>query len=132
MKPLAVSEKKTYHTVDELDISGALRIAVASSVLGTSLVVGVFGLATISVHLDEVESTVKTARKLGDIDIKRELAVEQVELLVVRGASGSHKVDTGTNVLLLSRSDKLEGQGVTAGGNTVSTYEGKNELKSGF
>jgi hypothetical protein len=90
MKPLVVDEEKTYDTVDELDVPGALRITVASSVLGTSLVVGVLRETTISVHLDEVESTVETARKLGDVDIKGELAVEQVEHLVLRGASGRH------------------------------------------
>ncbi len=54
----------TYHSVDELDVTGALRVAVSRSVLGTRLVGWELGQTTVGVHLGEVESTVKTARRL--------------------------------------------------------------------
>lgn len=95
---------------------GTLRIAVASSVLGTSLVGGVFGHTTISVHLDEVESTVKTTRKVGHIDVESEFLVLEFEHLVLGIAR--HKVYTRTDV---GSRHELEGKSVTTGGDTVST-----------
>lgn len=68
---------------------GALRIAVSSSVLGTGLIVGVLGLTTIGIHLYKVKSTVKTAGKLGDIDVEGELLVLGLEHLV-SGVGGIH------------------------------------------
>lgn len=104
-------------TVDELDVVGALRIAVTSSVLGTGLVVALVQ-ATVGSHLDEVESTVQTARKLGDIDVESELLTNKVEHLVL--GVGLHEIGTRTNVAgVLSLGDELEGQSVTAGGDTV-------------
>jgi len=43
---------------DELDVVWALGVTVASAILGSSLVGGVFGLASVSLHLDEVEGSV--------------------------------------------------------------------------
>jgi len=48
-------------SVDELDVVGALGIAVTGSELGTGLVVALAD-ATVCGHLDEVECTVQTAR----------------------------------------------------------------------
>ncbi|KAL3295588.1 glycosyl hydrolase family 7 [Colletotrichum asianum] len=42
---------------DELEVASALGVAVSSTVLGTGLVGGVLGHATVLVHLDEVEGT---------------------------------------------------------------------------
>lgn len=97
---------------------GALRIAITSSILGTGLVVGVLGLTTIGIHLYKVKSTVKTAGKLGDIDIEGELLVVGLEHLVA-GVGGVHEVDTRTNVLAGALSDKLVCEGITAGGDAV-------------
>jgi hypothetical protein len=47
--------------VDELEITRALRVAIAGTVLGTGLVAGVLGRTTILIHGDEVQSTVETA-----------------------------------------------------------------------
>lgn len=47
--------------VDELDVVGALGVAVTSSVLSTGLVVSLVE-ATVGSHLNEVQSTVQTAR----------------------------------------------------------------------
>lgn len=51
----------TYLAGDELEITGALGVAVTRAVLGTSGVAGVLGLATIKVHGDKVQSTVQAA-----------------------------------------------------------------------
>jgi hypothetical protein len=68
--------------MDPLEIMRALSIAIASSVLGTSLVGGVFRFISISRHLNEIESTVKTARHVGDIHIECELLVLELEHLI--------------------------------------------------
>ena len=117
MKPL-VDEKQTYHTVDELDIPGTLRIAVASSVLGTSLVVRVLRKTTVSVHLDEVESTVETTGKLRHVDVESELLVLEVEHLVFRVRG--HEVRARSNVLLGRLGHELEREGIARSGDTVS------------
>lgn len=108
-------------TVDELDIVWALSIAVTGTVLSTSLVTRVAGLSSIGVHLREVESTVQTARKLGDIDIEGELLVEEVEHLVGL-VLVVHKIDTGTDVGgVLTLGDEAEGKGITGSGDTVGS-----------
>lgn len=63
----------TYNTVDELDIAGALRVAVSGTVLGTSLVGRELGKTTVEVHGDEVQSAVQAAANVGDIDVEGEL-----------------------------------------------------------
>lgn len=96
----------------------ALSVAVTSTILGTSLVVWETRLSSILVHLDEVESTVETARKLGDIDIEGELLVQELEHVVLVGAG--HEVDTGTDVgTILMLGNKLQAQAVSGGGDTV-------------
>ena len=92
----------------------ALSIAVAGSVLGTSLVAGVGGETTIGNHLGEVESTIDTATDTRDVDVKGELLVEGLEHLV--GGVGRHEVDTRSNV---GASLELEGQGIARGRDTV-------------
>ena len=104
----------TYLAVDEFDVLRALGVAVTSSVLGTGLVVGERGLATILSHLDEVESTVDTAGKVGHVDIEREFLVQKLEHLVVLVIR--REVDTGANV---GAGDEFEGEGIAAGGDTV-------------
>ena len=115
----------TYHSVNELDVTRALRVAVSSSVLGTSLVSWELGQATVGVHLGEVESTVQTARKVGNIDVEGELLVEKLEHLVGRVAC--HEVDTRTDVLLGRSGHELEGEGVTAGRDTVGACINTNQ-----
>lgn len=53
--------RSTYQAVDELEVTGALAVAVSRSVLGTSSVGGVLGHATVGIHGNEVHSTVQTA-----------------------------------------------------------------------
>ena len=84
------------HPVDELEILRALSIAVTGTVFGTSLVGGVLRHATVLGHLREVQSTIETAGKVGDVHIKGELAVQKLEHLVV--AVILHEVDAGTDV----------------------------------
>jgi len=67
-------------SIDELEIVGALGIAVASAVLRASRV----GARSSSIggHLREVESAVQAARKLRNVDVESELLVEQIERFV--------------------------------------------------
>ena len=96
----------------------ALSIAITCSVLGTGLVGRVFGHTTISVHLDEVDSTVQAAGQLRHVDVEGELLVEKVESLVP--AVGVHEVDTRTNVLAVGvLGDELQCECVAAGGDTI-------------
>ena len=69
---------------DELDVLGALRVAVTSSVLGTNLVPREARHTTIGIHLREVDGTVKTARKVRHVDIESEFHVLHVECRVLR------------------------------------------------
>jgi len=104
-------------SIDELDISGALRVTITSSIFGTSLVGGELARTSISIHGHKVESTVHTTGKLGDIHIKCELLTEQFEHLVV-GLVG-HQVETGADVLLLTLGDKAEMKRVATGGDAI-------------
>ena len=107
------------HTVDELDVVGALGVAVTSSVLGTSLVVALVD-TTVGSHLNKVESTVQAARQLGDVDVEGELLADEVEHLVLGVAL--HEVGTRTNVgRVRALGDELEGQRIAAGSDTVGT-----------
>lgn len=109
-----------YLAIDELDIVGALGIAVSGTVLGTSLVVGVFRFTTISSHLDKVHGTIETAGELGDVDVEGELLVIGLEHLV-SNIGGVHQIDTGADVRAGALGDELVGERVTAGGDTVHT-----------
>jgi hypothetical protein len=107
---------KAYLSVDELDIVWALRIAVSGSVLGTSLVARVLGHTTVGFHLREVDGTIETAAKVGDIDVEGEFLVLEFEHLV--GRLAGHQVDTRTNI---GTGHELEGKSITRGGDTIGT-----------
>jgi len=109
----------THLAVDELEISWALRIAITSAVLCSSLVVGEFGHATIGIHLGEVQSTVQPTGEIGDINVKGELLVEELEYLIVGLAC--HQVNTGSDVLPGALCYELESERVATGGDTVSS-----------
>ena len=111
---LKVKMIKTHLAVDELDVVGTLGVTVTSTVLGTSLVVGVLRGTTISVHLGEVDVAVKTAREVGHIDVESELLVDELEKLV--GAVILEQVYTGADV---RASHELEREAVAARGDTV-------------
>ena len=109
-------QKEASHlAVDELEITRALRVAVASAVLGASLVAWVLCHPTVRVHLGEVQSAVETAGEGRKVDVESELLVEEVEGLV--GRLVLQEVETRANV-----GTGLEGEGerVAGGGNTVS------------
>lgn len=105
-------ETETHYTTDKLHVVRALRVTVASPVLGAGLVRR--GHPTVDGHLAEVERAVKAAPEVGHVDVERELLVEELEHLVV-GLVG-HEVDAGPDV---GASDELERQGVAAGGDPV-------------
>jgi len=128
--------------VDELQITGALSIAVTGTVLGTGLVALVLGHTTVLVHGDEVQGAVETAAELRHIDIEGELVAQQREHLVL--VLAIQEVETRSDVggcercfskeeltgftslygLLLtvvSLGDELQGQGVAACRCTVGT-----------
>lgn len=86
---------QTNLAIDELDVVRALRVAVSSAVLGSSLVCRVFGHTTILVHFDEVKGSVQAAGQLRGVDVKGELLVEELEHLVL-GIRG-HKIQPRTD-----------------------------------
>ena len=53
-------EFRAHLAVDEFQVRWALRVAVASTVLGAGLVATEAGLATVRVHVDEVERAIET------------------------------------------------------------------------
>lgn len=113
--------KPTYLSVDKLDIMRALSVAVAGTVLGTSVVSRPLGLATIGVHLGEIDGTVEAAWQIGDINVKGDFLVVQVEHLVAVSAARSHEVDTRADVFVGALSDEVETEGVAGGGDTIGT-----------
>lgn len=96
-----------------------MRIAVASSVLGTSGVVRLCGLATILEHFGEVDGTVKTARKVRDVDIHGELLPVGVEHVIAGGAV--HKVGTRSNVGVRASGHKVKAESAAGSGDSVGT-----------
>ncbi len=94
-------------------------IHLTGSVLGTSLVIALVD-ATVGGHLNEVESTVQTARKVGDIDVEGEFLVDEIEHLVL--GVRLHEVGTGSHVGgELALGNESEGKGIVGGGDTVGT-----------
>lgn len=57
---LIVTKIDTYKTINPLDVARALGVAVAGSVLGTSLVGRELAQTTVSGHGDKVDSSVET------------------------------------------------------------------------
>ena len=111
-----------YLAVDKLDVVRALSVAVTSSVLGSSLVVGEAGLATVGVHLDEVESAVQAAGELRHVDVESELLVLEVEHLVL-GVGRVQEVHTRADVgRVRAVGHELERKRVAARGDTVGAY----------
>jgi len=114
-------------TSDEFDITWALRVAVTSSIFGTSSVCWVLGETTISLHLGEVDGTVKTARQLANINIEGDFHVQWLEDLV--GRLSVHQVDTRSNVGAVGVwSDEAKSEGIATGADTIgglvgSTFE---------
>ena len=113
-------QKEASHlAVDELEITRALRVAVASAVLGASLVAWVLCHPTVRVHLGEVQSAVETAGELGNVDVEGELLVQQLEHVVARVRL--HQVDTGPDVLVGAGGHKVELERGAGSGDTVGT-----------
>lgn len=103
--------------VDELEVTGALGVAVASAVRCTSLVARVLGHAAVGVHGNKVEGTVQTARQVGHVHVKGELLAQQVKGLVL--GLGRHQEETAANVGIGALGDEAEGQSVVGRGHTV-------------
>ena len=104
-----------YLAVDELQITRALGVTVAGSVLGTSLVALVLALSTIGVHRNEVQGSVQAAGEFRDVDVESELLVLEVERLV-RLIVLRHQIGTRANVFTL---DELELQRVCFSSDTI-------------
>lgn len=111
--------KVTRLAIDELDVVRALSVTVTSSVLRTGRVSRVLGLATVSVHLNEVHRSVQSAREIGHIDVEGELLVLEVELQV--GVFIVQKVDSGANVGVRALRNEVETQRVASRSDTVDT-----------
>ena len=109
----------SYLAVDELDVVRALCVAVAGTVLGAGDVAWEAGLATVSVHLDEVEGAVETTGEVRHVDVEGELLVLQVEHLV-GGVILREEVDTRPDVLRVwALGHELEAECVSTRGDTV-------------
>lgn len=107
----------TYLALDKLDVTRALRVAVTGSVCGTGGVAREARNTSVEIHAHKVESTVKTAANVGDINVEGELVTEKLEALVLVTV---HEVDTATNAgAVLTLIDELQRQRITAGGDTV-------------
>jgi hypothetical protein len=103
---------------EELEVTGALRVTVSGTVLGTSSVGGLRADTTVLGHGDEVQSGVETALDGGQIHVEGELVADEVEGLVA--GLVLEEVHTGTDVgAVLVLGHELEVKSVTAGGGTV-------------
>lgn len=111
-------KRATYYAVDKLQVARTLSIAVSSTVLGTGLVVRVLSHATVFVHRDEVQCAIQTAREVREIDIKRELLVQQTEHLV-RGIR-LHEIQSRANVSTRALRHKRQLQRIPTGCGAVS------------
>ena len=101
--------------VDELDVARALRVAVASAVLGTSLVRREARQAAVLVHLRQVERAVETARQVRHVHVERELLILKMKHLVLRLAARRHEVHARADVLAIRVvGDEFQGDGVAA------------------
>ena len=67
--------------MNPLEITWALRVTIAHSILSASLVVRVRRDSAISLHSRHVKRSVQAARKVGDIDIEGKL------LVLIKGVS---------------------------------------------
>jgi hypothetical protein len=111
-------EATTYNAVDELDVPGALRIAVTRAKFSAGFVSRVLGQATVGVHGDEVQRAVQTAADVGNINIERELVAQKGEHLVL--GIVLHEIQAATNILAIrALGDKLEAECVAGSGHTV-------------
>jgi len=106
-------------TIDELDVMRALSITVTSSKLGSCLVVGVLGHASISIHANKVKSSVDSAIKLGIVNCECEFLSFELEDLILRFVV--QHVHSGSNVLcVLTLGHKVQPESGTSGRNTIS------------
>lgn len=86
--------------------------------MSASLVGWILRHATVGIHRREVQSAVKTAPKVGNVDIECELVIEWLKQVVL--GRRVQEVDTGTNIDLGAVSNEVEPEGAAGGGNAVS------------
>lgn len=103
--------------IDELQVAGALRVAVSGTVFGAGLVARVLRGAAVSVHGDEVQRAVETAGEVGHVHVKCELLAEELEHLI--GTVITHEVQPGSDVLAGALGDEVQAQLVAGGSHTV-------------
>lgn len=113
-------EVAPYLTVDEFEITRALRITVANAVFRTGFVGGVFLHSAISIHGNEVQGSVKSAWKVRYVHIESELVVQELELGV--RCISIHEIQTRTNIGSIGAlGDESKLQRVAARGSSVSS-----------
>jgi hypothetical protein len=93
-------------TVDELEISWALRITVSHAILCTGLVGWELSHAPICHHPRHIQCSVQSTRKMRNIDVKCELLVQHVEHLIV--VVIRQQIEAGSNILLSTLRDEVE------------------------
>lgn len=110
--------RKTYHSVDELDVPRALTIAVARAKLRTRLVHREPFHSTIFIHGHKVQRAIQTASQLRDIHIKRKLIAQQRKHLIP--ALIFHQVQPATHVLAIrALLHEFHAQSIPGGGHAV-------------
>jgi len=109
---------RCYLATYELDVTGALGVAISSTIVGTSLVGREARHSSVLVHGREVEGAVETAGKLRDINVECELLIEELEHFILRRRTRLHQIDTRPHI---GTSLELQGQGVSGRGDTVCT-----------
>jgi len=88
----------TFHiglTIDELEIMRALSITITHAIFGTSI--SILGLATISIHLHKIQSTIEATIQFGIIHGVGELLVLQLEEHV--RVIGIHEIRPRSHIL---------------------------------
>lgn len=103
---------------NELEVTGALSIAVARAVLGTSLVGWVATHTSIGLHSNKVQSAVDATLDGGQINVEGELVPSEGEHLV--SLLVLHEIETGANVrAVLMLRDERQSEGIAARGGAV-------------
>jgi len=119
---IAVPSLRVGLTIDKLDVSWALGIAISSSIVGSSVVSRELRKSTISWHLGEVKSSIETTWQLGNINIKGEFSVDKLEHLVL---VSTHEVVSRSNILaILCHGDESEFQGISISKDTIGVVPG--------
>ena len=95
-----------YLAINEFDVMRALSVAVASTILRSSLVTREPRHASVGIHLDKVERAVQAAREVGHVNVESELLVLQFEQRI--GAIIVKKINAGSDILVRALGNEIQ------------------------